>query len=194
MLDEQHGIQWPFTTEELAGQSQRRLFEAGQFYHPDGRAKFIFESPRDMLEPPTAQYPLLLLTGRASAAQWHTQTRTSKSAVLRKLSTQEIYVEINPLDAKRYRIGPNQRVVVESQRGSIEVKALVTHGVKPGEVFIPMHYDTTNQLTDAVFDPYSKQPSYKACAVRVRRKQDINMVRRPTASAQLEQVVSKSSS
>jgi assimilatory nitrate reductase catalytic subunit len=32
-----------------------------------------------------------------------------------------------------------------------------------------MHYEATNQLTDAVFDPYSKQPSYKACAVRVRR-------------------------
>jgi anaerobic selenocysteine-containing dehydrogenase len=30
-----------------------------------------------------------------------------------------------------------------------------------------MHYETTNQLTDAVFDPYSHQPAYKACAVRV---------------------------
>jgi assimilatory nitrate reductase catalytic subunit len=27
----------------------------------------------------------------------------------------------------------------------------------------------TNRLTDAVFDPYSKQPSYKACAVRIER-------------------------
>ena len=31
-----------------------------------------------------------------------------------------------------------------------------------------MHYPATNQLTDAHFDPYSKQPSYKDCAVRVR--------------------------
>ena len=29
--------------------------------------------------------------------------------------------------------------------------------------------NTTNLLGDAVFDPYSKQPSYKSCAVRLRR-------------------------
>jgi assimilatory nitrate reductase catalytic subunit len=32
-----------------------------------------------------------------------------------------------------------------------------------------MHYETVNQLTLAVFDPYSKQPAYKACAVRLRK-------------------------
>lgn len=31
-----------------------------------------------------------------------------------------------------------------------------------------MHYRQTNQLTLAHFDPYSKQPSYKDCAVRIR--------------------------
>jgi len=174
MLDERHGIQWPYPTESPDEAPQRRLFADGTFFHPDGKARFIFENPREMWEPPSVRYPLVLLTGRASAAQWHTQTRTAKSAVLRKLSPQEIYVEIHPDDARRYRISPNQKVIVASQRGSIEAKAFVTNSVQPGEVFIPMHYSTTNQLTDAVFDPYSKQPSYKACAVRVRRKQDIN--------------------
>ncbi len=42
--------------------------------------------------------------------------------------------------------------------------AVLTPAVQQGQVFIPMHYDETNQLTDAVFDPYSRQPSYKACA------------------------------
>jgi anaerobic selenocysteine-containing dehydrogenase len=28
-----------------------------------------------------------------------------------------------------------------------------------------MHYATTNHLTADAFDPYSRQPSYKACAV-----------------------------
>lgn len=36
-----------------------------------------------------------------------------------------------------------------------------------GQVFLPMHYGDTNRLTLAVFDPQSRQPSYKACAVRV---------------------------
>jgi assimilatory nitrate reductase catalytic subunit len=50
----------------------------------------------------------------------------------------------------------------------MRAKAFVTRSVKPGQVFAPMHYEETNRLTDAVFDPESRQPSYKACAVRIR--------------------------
>jgi assimilatory nitrate reductase catalytic subunit len=30
-----------------------------------------------------------------------------------------------------------------------------------------MHYEAVNRLTYAAFDPYSRQPSYKACAVKI---------------------------
>ena len=149
-------------------QQQRRLFEDGRFYHADGRAKFLFEQPREMPEKPNAKFPYLLLTGRASAAQWHTQTRTKTSAILRTLYSQDTYVEINPHDAEREGIKPNQWVTVESQRGHARAKAFVTRSVRPSQLFIPMHYETTNKLTHPHFDPYSKQPSYKDCAVRLR--------------------------
>jgi len=178
MLDEAGGIQWPWPAdaapEERAGEvprfrapveSQRRLFEDGRFYHPDGRARFLFEEPRPLSEPPSSAYPFLLLTGRGTASQWHTQTRTGKSDVLRKLYPAQCYVEINPQDARRLRIEPLSRVSVRSQRGSLEAVAFLTPTVQPGQLFIPMHYEEANRLTDAVFDPYSKQPSYKACAV-----------------------------
>jgi assimilatory nitrate reductase catalytic subunit len=168
MLDERGGIQWPYPADETSAEPHRRLFADGQYYHADGRARFLFESPRPMPEPPTAAYPFILLTGRGTAAQWHTQTRTNKSSVLRKLSPQNPYVEINPADARALRISQNELVAIESQRGSIEARAFVSGVVRPGQVFIPMHYETVNQLTDAVFDPYSRQPSYKACAVRIR--------------------------
>jgi anaerobic selenocysteine-containing dehydrogenase len=168
MLDERGGIQWPYPAGETSAEPHRRLFADGQYYHADGRARFLFEAPRPMPEPPTPAYPMILLTGRGTAAQWHTQTRTNKSAVLRKLSPQNPYVEINPADARALKIAQNELVSVESQRGSIEARAFVSGVVRPGQVFIPMHYETVNQLTDAVFDPYSRQPSYKACAVRVR--------------------------
>jgi assimilatory nitrate reductase catalytic subunit len=58
---------------------------------------------------------------------------------------------------------------MESQRGELRARAFVTPTVQPGQVFLPMHYEATNQLTDAVFDPYSHQPAYKACAVTVSR-------------------------
>ncbi|HLJ10815.1 MAG TPA: molybdopterin-dependent oxidoreductase, partial [Planctomycetaceae bacterium] len=96
MLDDRGGIQWPFAAEGRTDEPQRRLFSDGRFFHADARAKFIFERPAAMPEPPTNEFPLILLTGRGTAAQWHTQTRTQKSAVLRKLSPQNVYVEINP--------------------------------------------------------------------------------------------------
>ena len=175
MIHEQGGIQWPFpegnpdAMSDGPLNSQRRLFADGKFYHPDGRARFLFEMPREMPERPSNRYRYLLLTGRGTAAQWHTQTRTAKSAVLRQLGPRKVYVEINPLDARREGIRPDQEVIVESQRGRLRAKALVTPTVQPGQVFIPMHYATTNTLTHAHFDPYSKQPSYKDCAVCVRR-------------------------
>ncbi|MCH2597743.1 MAG: hypothetical protein MKZ95_18415, partial [Pirellulales bacterium] len=49
----------------------------------------------------------------------------------------------------------------------VTAKAFVTPTVQPGQLFLPMHYEATNQLTLAHFDPYSRQPSYKNCAVRI---------------------------
>lgn len=170
-LDAHGGVQWPCpagSAASAAGRTERRLFEDGRFHHPDGRARFRFEAPRPLPEPPTGRFPLILLTGRGSAAQWHTQTRTAKSAVLRKLYPARIYVEVNPADAKARGIRANDPVRVESRRGRIAATAFVTRAVQPGHLFVPMHYEAANRLTDAVFDPYSKQPSYKACAVELR--------------------------
>jgi assimilatory nitrate reductase catalytic subunit len=168
MLDESGGIQWPFPEGVTEDRPERRLFEDGRFLHPDGRARFFFEAPHDMPEPPNARYPLLLITGRGTAAQWHTQTRTDKSEVLRTMYPRQVYVEINPHDAKQAGVKPNQPVVVESARGRIKATAFVTATAAPGQVFMPMHYEETNKLTHAHFDPYSRQPSYKDSAVNIR--------------------------
>ena len=187
-LERAGGIQWPYSSEfhdqltraEASASAsdsdscadslrvqERRLFEDGVFYHDDGKARLLFEASRPMPEPPTDEYPFILLTGRGTAAQWHTQTRTAKSAVLRKLAPTSVYAEINPNDARRIGIHSQQKVVVASRRASVTVTAFVTPAVAPGQLFLPMHYPEVNRLTDAVFDPYSKQPSYKACAVRL---------------------------
>ncbi len=196
-LDASGGIQWPLAKEresvisepvtserEMATGSatdslntgalitdhsprERRLFADGKFFTPDGRAKFLFDPPRPVAEPVDSEYPFVLLTGRGTSAQWHTNTRTGKSAVLRTLYPANPYVEIHPKDAARLRIEPNTTVAVISRRGRVECAAVVTPIVQPGQVFIPMHYDLTNQLTRAEFDPHSRQPSYKHCAVRI---------------------------
>jgi assimilatory nitrate reductase catalytic subunit len=169
MIDRLGGIQWPYPEHAPPEGNERRLFEDGVFFHADGKARFYFDPPRSPIEQTSETFPLVLLTGRGSSSQWHTQTRTKKSAVLRRLSPEEIYVEINPVDARALKITPNQWVDVASQRATVRAKAFVTHNVRPGQVFIPMHYETANRLTFPAFDPHSRQPSYKHCAVSVTR-------------------------
>lgn len=196
-LDGAGGIQWPFSEsvqcsvfsvqkeragEDVAGamssplntehlklktSTERRLFSDGQFCTADGRARFVFDAPRPVAEAVDGEFPLVLLTGRGTSAQWHTGTRTAKSAVLRSLYPAECYVELNPEDARRLRIVMGQRVWVRSRRGSLEANAFVTPTVQTGQVFIPMHYDSLNRLTHPSFDPHSRQPNYKHCAVRI---------------------------
>jgi assimilatory nitrate reductase catalytic subunit len=170
MLDECGGVQWPWTTGTSnieVPATERRLFADGRFFHPDGRARLIFDAPRAMPEMPDAEYPFVLLTGRGTSSQWHTNTRTGKSAVLRKLYPARAYVEINPSDAARLGIAPSSTVTVASRRAAIAATAFLTETVQAGQVFMPMHYGEVNRLTFPAFDPHSRQPSYKACAVRV---------------------------
>ena len=177
MLDECGGIQWPLSQAEASNHessgseapipSQRRLFEDGHFFTANKKARFIFENPREAPELPDEEYPFVLLTGRGTSSQWHTNTRTAKSDVLRKLYPKECYLEINPQDAKRLQIQRHSVVSVSSRRGQIRARAFVTPTVQPGQLFIPMHYSEANQLTFPAFDTYSRQPSYKSCAVKV---------------------------
>jgi assimilatory nitrate reductase catalytic subunit len=171
MLEALGGVQWPYPegSAPLEPGAERRLFEDGWFPTPDGKARFLFEEPRPPRSLAGGPYPLVLLTGRGSSAQWHTGTRTSKSALLRSLAPTDPYVELSPADAAARHIEPGDDVVVASARGTMRARAFVTATIEPGQVFVPMHFARTNQLTDAAFDPYSRQPSYKWAAVEVRQ-------------------------
>jgi assimilatory nitrate reductase catalytic subunit len=187
-LDAWGGIQWPFSgrmkdecrkmnSEEVDSSfilhpssfSERRLFADGRFFHADGKARFLFDSPRRVAEPVDEEFPFVLLTGRGTSAQWHTNTRTGKSAVLRTLYPANPYLEVNPGDAARLGLKANSSVAIVSRRARVVCAVFITATVQPGQVFIPMHYDVTNQLTRAECDPHSRQPSYKYCAVRLER-------------------------
>lgn len=74
-----------------------------------GQALSDFSIIRPLAEPPDADYPFLLLTGRGTSSQWHTQTRASQSAVLRKLYPADPYVELHPTDAARQEVDPHSR-------------------------------------------------------------------------------------
>lgn len=178
-IDAEGGIQWPRrpgpegTDAAASGPDagrERRLFADGRFFHPDGKARFLFAPPQPLPEPPDAAYPFALLTGRGSSAQWHTNSRTGKSAVLRKLYPAEPQIEIHPDDAARLKIASGDWVAVISRRGKARARALPASTVQPGQVFMTMHDAAVNKLTFPSFDPHSRQPSYKHCAVRIARE------------------------
>jgi len=179
-LQREGGIQWPFPAPAAPGISnfksqisnpaegrERRLFADGRFFTPSGRAVFHFDAPRPAPEPPCADYPLLLNTGRGSSAQWHTGSRTDKSAILRKLAPTTQLIELHPSDAARFGVADAQRVLVRSRRGEAPATVSVTATVQPGQAFMPMHFPEMNRLTYPALDPHSRQPSFKACAVTI---------------------------
>lgn len=172
-LDEMGGIQWPWPAAisnlESLIPSERRLFEDGKFFTSDGKAKLLFTAPADLPEPTDASFPFTLLTGRGTSSQWHTQSRTAKSDILRKMSPAGAYVEIHPEDAAALGVRERDLITIRSRRGEMTASIYCAPTMRRGEVFIPMHYPEVNRLTHPSFDPHSRQPSYKACAVALTR-------------------------
>lgn len=174
-LDEAGGIQWPWpavnlhSTYQIPDQQERRLFEDGNYYTPDGKARIVFSPPEEQPEPTDPSFPFILLTGRGSSSQWHTQSRTAKSDILRKMSPSHSYVEIHPDDAASLGLQENKPAIIRSRRGEMTALIYLSPTMRRGEVFMPMHFPEVNQLTHPSFDPYSRQPNYKACAVALER-------------------------
>jgi len=163
-------IQWPCPDESHPGTARRYLDH--QFATPDGRAKFAVCDHKRPLEQASNEYPFTLTTGRL-ASQWHTMTRTGKIQRLARQAPTP-YVEINPHDATAQSITEGECIQVSSRRGKITLEARITDKIAPGVLFMPFHWGDDyapgggiNILTHDVYDPYSKQPEYKACAVAV---------------------------
>jgi assimilatory nitrate reductase catalytic subunit len=164
------GIQWPYPTIRPSDiELERRLFGNGLFFHADGRARFISDPSVPAPESPDDMYPLILLTGRQSSAQWHTGTRTDRSAVLLALSPSSDLLQINPVDALGRSIVSGDRVSVSSRRGTEHFVAVVTPIVARGQVFASMHNPQVNRLTRLTIDPHSRQPAAKQSCVQVTR-------------------------
>lgn len=148
----------------------KRLYEDGIFPTGDEKAQLWCIENRAAPEEPNERYPFLLNTGR-TVEHWHTRTKTGKIPLLESLAP-EAWVEIHPKDARVLKLKPHDRVQVQSQRGKIEKIAVrITNLVQPGQVFIPFHYveANANNLTVAEFDPISREPNYKQCAVKIEK-------------------------
>ena len=184
-IDQCGGVQWPCPEgDDVAPGGTPRLYTDLRFHRADGRALVHAVEPKPISDPVRPEFPLLLNTGR-TVEHWHTRTKTGRVPILENLSP-EAWVEINPADAKSFGVRSGDWVQVSSRRGSVDrIRARVTTIVRKGEVFIPFHWDNAcaNRLTVPEFDPISREPNYKQCAVNVQRVQPAGRRERRTFTA-----------
>lgn len=166
-LENSHGVQWPFREGEILKEDERRLYEDGNYFTPSKKAKFIFEEIRENPLPLTDEFPILLNTGRGTVGQWHTQTRTREVQFIEDVVADKAYVYMNTILAEKNNIKENDRIRIYSINGKDAVFFVkVTENVQYEELYAPIHYIECNMLTPSIYDPYSKEPSYKATPVR----------------------------
>lgn len=169
-LVDSNGIQWPFREGEELKEDQRRLFEDNLFYTPSKKAKFIFEDVKENPLPTSEEFPLIFNTGRGTVGQWHTQTRTREVRFIEDVSIETAYIFMNTKLAEEKNIKENDMIRVNSINGeSADFMVKITDDQRYEELYAPMHYLECNKLTPSIYDPYSKEPSYKTTPINIEK-------------------------
>lgn len=170
-MEGSRGVQWPFREGETLIEDERRLYEDGNYYTPSKKAKFHFE---DIAENPTQtskEFPYIFNSGRGTVGQWHTGVRSREIEESERIYSKESYVFMHPELALELNIVENERVSIASQNGvTRDFTIKISDHVKKEHLYAPMHYIETNALTPSVYDPYSKEPSFKTVAVNIIKK------------------------
>ncbi|WP_299572508.1 bifunctional nitrate reductase/sulfite reductase flavoprotein subunit alpha [uncultured Williamsia sp.] len=171
-------IQWPCPPDDPHRRHPVRYVAADggrpTFPTPSGRARFLTRPAVDPAEMPDDDHPFVLNTGRLSH-QWHTMTKTGRVEKLRRLNPAP-FVEVHPDDAASLGVADGDSLEIASRRGRSVLPAVVTDRVLPGSCFVPFHFAdrfapdiAVNAVTNDAVDPDSRQPEFKACAVRLTR-------------------------
>lgn len=159
-LEDNGGAQW----------GGDRLYADGVFPREGGRARLYCVPCLPFVEQPNHEFDLILNTGR-TVEHWHTRTKTGQVAMLENM-VPNAWLEMNPIDAERLSLRQHDRVSIISRRSSVsDVELRITGIVAPGQVFMPFHFaeQNSNAVTLGAFDPISREPNFKQCAVRVER-------------------------
>ncbi len=161
-IEAEGGLQWPCPTPDHPGTPT---------LHEDGvlRGKGHFEGVayRPSAELPDGDYPLLLSTGR-TLYHYNSATQTTRAAGA-MAKQPENFVEMHKRDAKKRGLWHGDRVVVTSRRGAIECVVDISGRMRPGCVWMPLHFaeSNTNRLTNDAGDSITGTGEYKVCAVRI---------------------------
>jgi formate dehydrogenase major subunit len=166
-LEELGGIQWPCPTDDHPGTKflHARLWEQDRGQRGPA-APFSVTSHDPPVDELNKEFPLRLTTGRRLDS-YNTGVQTSGyTSPLRRDET----IDVSPEDSTRLGVIEGEVVRVTSRRGSLEVPVRVDRGLRPGLVFMTLHFPDqveTNVLTIDATDPKSGTAEFKASAVRI---------------------------
>ena len=164
LIEQKRGIQWPMREGDEDGSP--RLYTDGVFQFSDGKAKLMSLPYIENNELPDEDFPFWLNSGRV-VEHFHTRTKTGKVGNCNKFSP-TAYMEMNPDAAEELGIKHMSYVRLVSRRGDAVVMVQLTQRVPHNMVFIPFHFhDCVNRLSLGLLDPYSRQPAFKQCSVRI---------------------------
>jgi formate dehydrogenase major subunit len=122
------GLVWPCPTPEHPGTP---ILHTERFSR--GLGKFHAVQAILPAEPPDAEYPLILSTGRV-LYHYHTGTMSRRSVGLDWREPRG-YVEVNPADAAAHNLRDGGPVVIHSRRGQVRTQARFSDRVQPGVIF-----------------------------------------------------------
>ena len=144
------GIQWPcerFNSklqdpEKLQAPTKSRnaaVCRRKIFHGRCAKLGFLFDPPRPSPNRPIKDYPfVLLLSGRGTSAQWHTNTRTGKSACSARFIRPILTSEINPVDAAKLGLASIRPVAIVFRRGAHPMHCMLSlPSVQTGQVSFP---------------------------------------------------------
>ncbi|AGF78211.1 putative anaerobic dehydrogenase [Desulfocapsa sulfexigens DSM 10523] len=161
---EKMGLQWPVPDVDHPGTP---VLHTKEFTR--GKGLFIPEEYIPPVEKVDEEYPLYFTTGR-DLARYNFSSMTGKTPEIDAISP-EAKVEINPLDAKRYKIKEGDMVRLASRRGKVEMKATLTDRSQEGTLFATYNHTEAlvNFLTLDALDRLSRTPEYKLCAIKIQK-------------------------
>jgi len=151
---------------------EREPFRDGRYSHPNGRARFVPTAPRAPMHATDSEYPLVLNTGRIRD-QWHTMTRTGRSARLMQHAP-EPYVDVHAQDAQLAGVCAGELVQVTTRWGSMVARLRCSGETGRGTMFVPMHWNSqfagdarVGSLVNPAVDPLSGEPEFKHTPARI---------------------------
>src|SRR5262245_14696020 len=163
-MEREGGVQWPCHDESEPGtvRLHSKTFTIGD------RAPFHCPEQKALPEIPTAEFPLLLVTGRTLYAyNAGTMTDRTKNLDLRPIDT----LDLHPDDADALGIQDGDELKIVSFWGEAQLPARRDQRVKRGEVFATFHTPAAhvNRLLGPHRDNKVNTPAYKRTAVRLEK-------------------------